>query len=47
MADEKRAKAAVAECRATIEATKRKLESSQRLLRQIEEQGKKDGRQRG
>ena len=38
MADEKRAKATATECRATIEATKRKVESSLRLLRQIEEQ---------
>jgi hypothetical protein len=38
MADEKRTKQTVAECRATIEATKRKVESSLRLLKQIEEQ---------
>jgi hypothetical protein len=38
MADEKRTKQTVIDCRATIEATKRKVESSLRLLRQIEEQ---------
>jgi hypothetical protein len=37
MADEKRARATFRECRATIERTKRRVESSMKLLKEIEE----------
>jgi hypothetical protein len=45
MADEKRARATFRECRATIERTKDRIESSMKLLNKIEElQRKKAGK---